>query len=66
MFKVYRICYNIASVLCFGVFDQEARGILARGAGTEPTGPALEGEVLTTGPRGKSPYYSCFTQTHSF
>ena len=32
----------------------EACGILAPQPGIEPTSPALEGEVLTTGPPGKS------------
>ena len=31
------------------------RGILAPQPGIEPTPPALEGEVLTTGPPGKVP-----------
>ena len=49
------MCYNTASVLCFGFFGREACGILALQPGTEPTLPALEGEVLTTGQPGKSP-----------
>ena len=48
------LCYNIASVLCFGFFGQEACGILAPQPEIEPAPPALEGEVLTTGPPGKS------------
>ena len=41
IFEVIIECYNIASVLCFG--------FLAIG----PVGyPALEGEILTTGPQG--------------
>ena len=32
----------------------EACGILASQPGIEPTPPALEGEILTTGPSGKS------------
>ena len=39
----------------FGFFGREACGILALRPGIEPTPPALEGEVLTTGPPGKSP-----------
>ena len=48
--------YNIASVSCFGFFffGREICGILALWPGTEPTHPALEGEVLTTGLPGKS------------
>ena len=34
----------------------KARGILAPRPGIEPAPPALEGEVLTTGPPGKSPF----------
>ena len=50
------ICHNIASVVCvFWFFGHEACGILAPGPGIEPTSPALEGEVLTTGLPGKSP-----------
>ena len=37
------------------VLDGEACGILAPLPGIEPTPPALEGEVLTTGLLGKSP-----------
>ena len=50
----YLIYYNIASVLCFQFFGNEAYGILAPQPGIEPTPPALEGEILTTGPAGKS------------
>ena len=35
-------------------FGQEARSILAPQPGMEPEPPALEGEVLTTAPPGKS------------
>ena len=38
----------------FWIFDREACGILAPEPGMEPTPSALEGEVLTTGPPGKS------------
>jgi len=48
--SLYWICYNIA---CF-VFGHEACGVLAPWPEIEPTLPALEGEVLTTGPPGKS------------
>ena len=42
--------------LCFmcWLFGPEACGIPATGPGIEPAPPALEGEVLTTGPPGKS------------
>ena len=39
----------------FWFFGCEACGILAPPPGIEPAPPALEGEVLTTGPPGKSP-----------
>ena len=60
--SLYWICYNIASVLCFGFFffvffvffGHEACGILAPRPGIKPVPPALEGEVLTTGLPGKS------------
>ena len=38
----------------FWFFGHEACGILAPWTGIEPAPPALEGEVLTTGPPGKS------------
>ena len=47
------ICYNGVSVLCFGFLAMEICGILDSWPGIEPTLPALEGELLTTGPPGK-------------
>ena len=38
----------------FWSFGPETCGILAPRPGIEPASPALEGEVLTTGPPGKS------------
>ena len=38
----------------FWFFDHEACGILAPWLGSNPHPSALEGEVLTTGPPGKS------------
>ena len=38
----------------FWSFDHEAYGILAPQLWIKPTSPALEGDVLTTGPPGKS------------
>ena len=38
----------------FWFFGREACGMLAPRPGIEPTPPALEGKVLTTGPPGKS------------
>ena len=47
------ICYNIASVSCFGLWPQGMWDLsfLTR---IKPASPALEGEVLTTGWPGKS------------
>ena len=53
--SLYWICYNIASVLCFGFL---AWRILAPQPGIKPVPPALEGKVLTTAEPGKSlPYF---------
>ena len=60
IFKGYLICYNIASVLWgFLVlfFGWEACGILAAWSGIEPSLSASEGEVLTTRPTGKLPFF---------
>ena len=38
----------------FWVFGHEAYGILALQPGVKPAPPALEGEVLITGPPGKA------------
>ena len=38
----------------FRCFVQEARRLLALWPGIKPTPPALEGQVLTTGPPGKT------------
>ena len=38
----------------FWFFGPETNGILVPQPGIEPRPPALEGEVLTTGPPGKS------------
>ena len=52
------IYYSIASVLCLVFFGLEACGTLTFWPGIEPTHPALEGEVLTTGLPGKSPQWT--------
>ena len=67
--SLYWICYNIAFIFCFGVvffffffFGREACGILVPQLGIKPSSPALEDEVLTTGPPGNPwhvfPYFS--------
>ena len=40
----------------FWFFGLKAYGILGSWPGIEPAPPALEGEILTTGPPGKSQY----------
>ena len=53
---------TILLLFCALVFWPEACGILAPWPGIEPTPPALEGKVLTTGPPGKPPrIHSLFT-----
>ena len=54
----------------FRVFGPEACWILAPQPRIEPTAPALEGEVLTTGPSGRSllasiPYWSYHVEIFS-
>ena len=43
----------------FWFFGREGCGILAPRPGIEPVPPALEGEVLTTGPPGISVNLNC-------
>ena len=47
-----RLQYCFCFVVCF--FGHEACGVLAPWLGIEPTPPALEGDILATGPPGKS------------
>ena len=49
--SLLNFCYNIASVLCFG---HKSPGILGLQPGTALSAPKLSGEVLTTGPPGRS------------
>ena len=51
--SLYWICFNITCVL-WGFFGPKSCGILDSWPGIEPAPPALEGEVLVTGPPGKS------------
>ena len=48
------MCYSIGSVLFVILGGYKVCGISAPWPGIELTPPALEGEVLTTGPLGKS------------
>ena len=54
IFKVFIEFDILLHLLCFGFFGHKACGILAPQPGREPTPPALEGEVLSTVPAGKS------------
>ena len=54
IFKVFIEAITILFLFYVLVFGLEACGILAPQPGIEPTPPALEGKVLTTGPPGKS------------
>ena len=56
LFTEFFFFYNIASVFCF-FFHHKSCGIWAPRPGIEPTAPALEGAVLTTGLPGKSPVW---------
>ena len=60
--SLYWICCNIASVLYFGFLDHEACGILASQPWIKPAPPALESEVLTTGPPGDVLGHPCLKQ----
>ena len=50
----------------FWFLGQKACGILAAWPWMEPTTPALEGKVLSTGPRGKSQECSCISDNLCF
>ena len=57
MWTVFKVFIEfVVILLCFGSLRHV--GILAPGVGIEPTPPALEGEVLTTGPPGRALEYS--------
>ena len=57
IFKVFIEFVTILLLLYVFCFGHEACGILALRPGIKPTPPALKGEVLTTGPPGKSLEY---------
>jgi len=50
LLKLLKYCFCVL----FQLYGHEARGILAPEPGIEPTTPALELAILTTGPPGKS------------
>ena len=56
-FTLYLSCYNSSSIVWFVFFfgfSVREHGILVPWPGIEPAPPALEGEILTTGPPRKS------------
>ena len=53
-FKVFIEFVTILLLFYVLIFGLEAYGILAPQPGIEPSHPALEGEILTTGPLGKA------------
>ena len=57
MWTIFKVFIEfVQSCFCFKIslLGHGACGILARQPGIEPATPTLEGEVLTTGPPGKS------------
>lgn len=58
MWTIFKVFIEFFTVLLmfyvFGFFDHEAGGILAPQPGIKPSPSALEGNILTTGPPGKS------------
>ena len=53
MWTIFKVFIEFVEIL-FQFFSPEAYGILASQPGMEPTTPALEDDVLTPGPLGKS------------
>ena len=60
IFKVFIQFVTILFLFCVWFFGHEACGLLASQTGIEPTSPALEGEVLTTGPSCSHSWYLVF------
>ena len=59
MWTIFKVCMNLLQYCsCFIFFGHEGRRIFAPPPGTESAPPALEGEILTTGPPGKSSHVS--------
>ena len=58
MWTIFKVFIEFVTILLlsymFWFFGLKACGILAPWPGVEPASPALEDEVLTTGPPGKS------------
>ena len=59
MWTIFKVFIEFVTILfpfhILDFFGREACGILAAQPGVKPASPTLEGEVLTTGPAGKSP-----------
>ena len=53
MWTIFKVFIEFVEIL-FQFFSPEAYGILASQPGIKPVPPALEDEVLTTGPLGQS------------
>ena len=60
MWTIFKVSIEFVTILLlfyvFWFFGREACGIPAPRPGIEPAPPALEGEVPTTGPPGKSQF----------
>ena len=54
MWTIFKVFIEFVAIL-FQLFGPEAYGILAPQPGINPAPSALDGEVLMTGPPGKSP-----------
>ena len=54
IFKVFIEFFTTSALAFFFFFGCEICGVLAPQPGIKPVPPALQGEVLTTGPSGKS------------
>ena len=61
MWTIFKVFIEFVTILLlfyvFWFFGLETCGVLALRPGIEPAPPALEGEVLTIGPPGKSPLF---------
>ena len=55
MWAIFKVFIEFVTIM-FQFFGPELYGILAPQPGIEPATPALEDEVLTTGPLGKSTF----------
>ena len=66
IFKVFiEFINNISSVLCFGFLATRQVEVLAPQSGIKRAPSALEGEVSTTGPPGKSQFQLFYHFIHT-